>query len=1055
MAYAVERDKAGREPVHFCELDMDLCSRAYEPTDKTTLSYNDNLLTYSEAFLNAAWVKDTNLSVAAETGITKPARVDSVFKIIDDGTLASVDLYQSVPAATLVNNEQYILDFYARFGDSAAFTIGLYDATATAWRAMVDFNAGGGGISVKAEDVGTGAVESMGDSWYRCRVTVPAAVIVAANTHWAVFFPTEFGVVPGAPKFTYASGAMLEQGTTYIEYMPTLARDGTHTNVRVVNEDDTYTVLLLHCDGADGSTVFTDESITPHTVTAAGDAQIDTAQKVFGTGSGLFDGTGDYLQIADSDDWHFTGDFTIDFRYRANAIDTNGTIFWMQQQDVNNFVWFFYNVAGTRLTFWAESGGATVFDVRANWSPALNTWYHIALIRNGNNFYITVDGVDITTSGGADASSYPNIVAPFNVGDTSGTNREIDGWIDEFRVSKGIARWTPNFAPPVAAYADPGSDALTINDWIGEGCFIGGATHNLYPIIDNGTRHVRVTGDASGDGIGTDVHLGGCPESGAADARCYGTRATCNATSFYDVGTQTYRFCEPRDRIPPSAGAMPTIKRVVIEPPSITLGEGLGRRGSAKVTFQDAPDHDRETDPFVSGRTYDPMLRGTYWGKFLARNLYRQNRVMRIKSGYISKDGAFDLVNDFQTRTYLIDNISGPDPTGLVTVTGKDMLKLADDARGKAPSLTTATLVLTLAAGATGAKDVSDATEFGTSGYLRINNEVMSYTYVDVDKLNITARGLFGTEDVEHSAGDTLQECLYLDEERVDDALYLLMVTYNGINPSLLDVSGWAQEVDDWLSAHTLSAVITSPEGVRKLIDEICVAFLLDLWPDVKNNLIRMKVLAPPTAVPTTLTDENALIANTVRVKRLPRLRVSRSWIYWNVVDPTKSMTDPTNFQDRYIVIDAQAETAAQYGEKRVRDVYVRWFNSSGDAIRLSSRVVWRYRDNPRQVTFEVDASIGDDLSPGDVVALETDAIQDASGARVNTWVRLTEVHETVAGHRYRCKGLDDKWTGRYWRITPSTYPDWDSATDEQKALGGWIGDANGELDGEPGYLVV
>jgi len=75
--------------------------------------------------------------------------------------------------------------------------------------------------------------------------------------------------------------------------------------------DDSYTKLLLHMDGADGSTTFTDEA--GHTVTANGNAQIDTAQNVFGGASGLFDGSSGYLTVPDSEDWNFgTGDFTFD-----------------------------------------------------------------------------------------------------------------------------------------------------------------------------------------------------------------------------------------------------------------------------------------------------------------------------------------------------------------------------------------------------------------------------------------------------------------------------------------------------------------------------------------------------------------------------------------------------------------------------------------------------------------------------------------------------------------------------------------------------------------------
>ena len=83
---------------------------------------------------------------------------------------------------------------------------------------------------------------------------------------------------------------------------------------------DSYTKLLLHMNGTDGSTTFTDDGETGHTVTANGDAEIDTAQKQFGTASGLFSGTG-YLSILDHADFDFGADnFTIDFYIKTTTI---------------------------------------------------------------------------------------------------------------------------------------------------------------------------------------------------------------------------------------------------------------------------------------------------------------------------------------------------------------------------------------------------------------------------------------------------------------------------------------------------------------------------------------------------------------------------------------------------------------------------------------------------------------------------------------------------------------------------------------------------------------
>ncbi|MFB3885601.1 MAG: chitobiase/beta-hexosaminidase C-terminal domain-containing protein [Thermodesulfobacteriota bacterium] len=105
---------------------------------------------------------------------------------------------------------------------------------------------------------------------------------------------------------------------------------------------DSYTKSLLHMNGADGSTTFTDDAPGgSHTWTAYGDAQIDTSQSKFSGASGLFDGSGDYLSSPDSDDWYWgTGDFTIDFWVRFAALpgSNNFAHIWSQYVDDNNFI---------------------------------------------------------------------------------------------------------------------------------------------------------------------------------------------------------------------------------------------------------------------------------------------------------------------------------------------------------------------------------------------------------------------------------------------------------------------------------------------------------------------------------------------------------------------------------------------------------------------------------------------------------------------------------------------------------------------------------------------
>lgn len=209
--------------------------------------------------------------------------------------------------------------------------------------------------------------------------------------------------------------------------------------------DDNYTVALLHGDGTDASTTITDES--GKTWTAGGNAQIDTAQSKFGGASILFDGTGDTISTADSDDFYFSGDFTVDFWLRLNN-NVGNFSFFEQFVDTNNNLEVAWN---SGLVYNIESGGSTLLNYTESWTPSLNTWYHIAWVRSGNSWYSFVDGTQVGTTRSI-TFSYPNLAASFSFGDTS-NYFGLNGWLEEIRISKGIARWTSNFTPPIVAYA--------------------------------------------------------------------------------------------------------------------------------------------------------------------------------------------------------------------------------------------------------------------------------------------------------------------------------------------------------------------------------------------------------------------------------------------------------------------------------------------------------------------------------------------------------------------------------------------------------------------------
>ncbi len=223
---------------------------------------------------------------------------------------------------------------------------------------------------------------------------------------------------------------------------------------------DAYTNLLLHSDGRNGTAAFIDD--TGKTITANGNAQIDTAQyKVNGgkfSQAGLFDGSGDYLSVADSDDWYFgSGNFTIDLWVRYNDL-TNYQMF-IGQYDSSNAYWYFGigNAANfNNLRLGVMSSGATIADYRtSDLSWNLNHWYHVAIVRNGISIKLYIDGVSQSIiAGGVNigSNSIPDYTSALYVGQKGDNSEYVNGWLDEIRISKGIARWTSNFEVPFLEY---------------------------------------------------------------------------------------------------------------------------------------------------------------------------------------------------------------------------------------------------------------------------------------------------------------------------------------------------------------------------------------------------------------------------------------------------------------------------------------------------------------------------------------------------------------------------------------------------------------------------
>ena len=242
--------------------------------------------------------------------------------------------------------------------------------------------------------------------------------------------------------FTLNAGAGANSGALGINETISLSlASGEADNGVAVDPDFSSVSLLLHMDGSNESTTFTDGSSNALTVTTVGNAKITTADSKFGGSCLDLRNTG-RLTIASNPLFNYT-DFTVEmWAKRTGSTGSFDTLFEMGTREImirpNN---------GASGTLRLNDGGFTNENL---YTMPLNQWMHLAMVRSGSSVRFFVDGVQIASrTDGVQLSS-----AEMWIGDGfSAPGRYFLGFVDELRMSS-IARYTANFTPPTAPFPD-------------------------------------------------------------------------------------------------------------------------------------------------------------------------------------------------------------------------------------------------------------------------------------------------------------------------------------------------------------------------------------------------------------------------------------------------------------------------------------------------------------------------------------------------------------------------------------------------------------------------
>ena len=298
----------------------------------------------------------------------------------------------------------------------------------------------------------------------------------------------------------------------------------------VESNDGTYVFL-----NGKGTGLFSTGVATPVAAVTNGDAQIDTAQKKFGSASLLLDGTDDYLNVpTDGDLGLGTTNFCIEAFIRPSSVSGTQTLIDLRSASATDTAPVLY-LNGTALHYkvgnTSQANGGTL---------ATGTWYHVAVARSGGSTKLFLDGTQVGSTY-TDANDYGSTKPLIIGGDYNSGANAFAGHIDEVRISKGTGRFTGNFTPTTSEYSSDlntvvlyhfnGDDATTSTTNSGKG---------IKDIRSSGGDSATSVATADYSQFGAEVHASGCSSVyGGKGVTSDGRGTTINLTghSFQYVGS--------------------------------------------------------------------------------------------------------------------------------------------------------------------------------------------------------------------------------------------------------------------------------------------------------------------------------------------------------------------------------------------------------------------------------------------------------------------------------------------------------------------------------------
>lgn len=270
--------------------------------------------------------------------------------------------------------------------------------------------------------------------------------------------------------------------------IPDLLRRAAGANKVEIDPYFSSVSLLLHMDGTNASTSFVDSGPNAYSLTNTGSPAISTAQSKFGGAAGYFDGSSNIGATNSAFDFG-TGDFTVEYWFYASSLpsQTQGYAQICGNYTSSSMIGFglVTPTAGSTKIY------ATTLAVGYNGTTNIsaNTWYHAAFVRSSGTLKMYLNGVLESTNSASTSFS----ISSFTVGRGNSNDKPYSGYIDDLRITKGVARYTSNFTPRAKAFPDIYNPYKTL-PVSGAALWLDGADSSSL-FTDAGVTPVKVNGD--------------------------------------------------------------------------------------------------------------------------------------------------------------------------------------------------------------------------------------------------------------------------------------------------------------------------------------------------------------------------------------------------------------------------------------------------------------------------------------------------------------------------------------------------------------------------------